>query len=304
MSKLRHNVTIGSRGSALARWQTSWVVSRLYEAWADLDIHVEYFTTSGDRITERPLAQFGEPGVFTDDLSRALLDKKIDIAVHSLKDLPVDETPGLALGAIGERADARDVLVAASPCTLQTLPEGARVGTSSLRRSAQLLAARPDLTLLPIRGNVDTRIRKALNGDYDAIVLAAAGLSRLEMTAHIVEYLPFEVMLPAPGQAALAIQCRAEQAFFLDTLYPLDHFPTHRAVTAERAFLQALGGGCSAPIAAYATANDAGLQFTGLVASLDGSRIVRVTGEGPDPQLLGAGLAQEALALGAGTLLP
>ncbi len=304
MSKLRHNVIIGSRGSALARWQTSWVVSRLYEAWADLEIQVEYFTTSGDRIDERSLPEFGGKGVFTDDLAQALLDKKIDLAVHSLKDLPVDDEPGLAIAALGERADARDALVSASPCTLQTLPTGARVGTSSLRRSAQLLAARPDLTLLPIRGNIDTRIRKTLNGEYDAIVLAAAGLTRLELSAHIVEILPFEVMLPAPGQGALAIQCRAEDAFFLDTLYPLDHFPTRQAVTAERAFLQALGGGCSAPIAAYATANDATLQFSGLVASLDGSRIVRVTGEGSDPQLLGAGLAQEALALGAGTLLP
>jgi hydroxymethylbilane synthase len=304
MSKLRHDVIIGSRGSALARWQTNWVVSRLYEAWSDLQIQIEYFTTSGDRITERPLAEFGQPGVFTDDLARALLDKKIDIAVHSLKDLPVDDFPGLELAAIGERADARDVLVAAGPHTLQTLPEGARLGTSSLRRSAQLLAARPDLSLLPIRGNVDTRLRKTLNGEYDAIVLAAAGLTRLEMTEHIVETLPFEVMLPAPGQGAIAIQCRAGDSFFLDTLYPLDDQPTRRAVTAERAFLKALGGGCAAPIAAYATVEGGLLQLNGLVAAADGSSIVRVAGEGSDPHLLGAELAREALALGAGTLLP
>jgi len=304
MSPLKHDVIIGSRASALARWQTGWVVSRLYEAWADLKIHVEYFSTAGDRVAGRPLPEFGGKGVFTDDLAQALLEKKIDIAVHSLKDLPVDESPGLAVGAIGERADAHDVLVAAAPCTLQSLPERARVGTSSLRRAAQLLATRPDLTILPIRGNVDTRIRKALNGDYDAIVLAAAGLERLGLTEHIVEILSFERMLPAPGQGALALQCRADEAFCLDNLYPLDHLPTRRAVTAERAFLQALGGGCSAPIGAYAEADGEGLTLSGVVAALDGHRMVRVSAEGSDPQQLGADLAREALAQGAGTLLP
>lgn len=299
-------LVVGSRGSALARWQMDWVVSRLRQAWPTLNIRVEYFTTAGDRITERPLPEFGQKGVFTDDLAQALLTQKIDIAVHSLKDLPVvDETPGLQVAALGERADARDVLIAARPLTLQTLPPNARVGTSSLRRSAQLLAARPDLTILPVRGNVDTRIRKTLNGEYDAVVLAAAGLARLEMTENIVEYLPFDVMLPAPGQGALAIQCRADDSFVSDTLQSIDHLPTRQAVTTERAFLQALGGGCSAPIAAYATADGkAGLQLNGLVAAVDGSHIIRVSGVGSDALQLGTQLGQQALALGAGVLLP
>ena len=304
ISRPGQKVIIGSRGSALARWQTGWAAGRLREAWPHLDIQVEYFTTSGDRIMERPLPEFGGQGVFTDDLAQALLDNKIDIAVHSLKDLPLEQPAGLTLGAISERADAHDVLVAARPYTLQTLPNAARVGTSSLRRSAQLLAARPDLAILPIRGNVDTRIRKALDGSYEAIILAAAGLERLGMTEHIVESLPFEVMLPAPGQGALALQCRADAAFVLECLGALDHEPTHRAVSAERTFLQVLGGGCSAPIAAYASADGTQLKMSGLVATPDGSQIVRASAQGSDPQQLAARLAQEVLARGAGALLP
>jgi hydroxymethylbilane synthase len=301
----RRELILGSRGSALARWQTNWVMTRLQQAWPALEIRIEYFTTAGDRITERPLPEFGGQGVFTDDLAKALLTQKIDVAVHSLKDLPVDEIPGLQVAAIGERADARDVLIAGQPRTLQTLPVASRVGTCSLRRSAQLLAARPDLSILPVRGNVDTRIRKALNGEYDVVVLAAAGLTRLEMTAHIVEYLPFDVMLPAPGQGALALQCRAGDEPVSDFLLPLDHLPTRQAITAERAFLKALGGGCSAPIAAHATAQDnTGLQLNGLVAAVDGSRVIRVGGAGSDPQQLGVELARQALAQGAGALLP
>jgi len=304
MPALERTLTIGSRGSALARWQTHWVAGRLARAWPELELRIEYFTTSGDRTTDRPLPEFGGKGVFTDDLARALTENQIDLAVHSLKDLPVADEPGLALGAICERADAHDVLVAASPHSLASLPASARVGTSSLRRSAQLLAARPDLSVLPIRGNVDTRIRKALDGEYDAILLAAAGLERLELTDHIVERLAFEVMLPAPGQGALAVQCRAADEFCLETLRPLDHLPTRRAVGAERAFLQSLGGGCSAPIAAFAAEHDTDLHLDGLVASLDGRQVVRVSGRGSDPQQLGAALAREALAGGAGALLP
>lgn len=304
MSTAGRAVLVGSRGSSLARWQTDWVVARLRQAWPGLEFDIRIFTTSGDKITDRPLPELGGKGVFTDDLAHALLDQKIDFAVHSLKDLPVDETPGLTIAAIPERADARDVLVAAEPWTLKTLPARARVGTSSLRRAAQLLAARPDLTLLPIRGNVDTRVRKALDGQYDAIVLAAAGLDRLGLAQHIVEHIPFDVMLPAPGQGALAIECRAEDSFVLDTLRPIDHLPTRQAVTAERAFLKALGGGCSAPIAAYGHFNGSGiLKLCTLVAALDGTQVVRTFNKGADPQQLGAELAREALAMGAGTLL-
>lgn len=297
-------IRIGSRGSALARWQTNWVAAQLQHAWPDLTCRVEYFSTSGDRITDRPLPELGGKGVFTEDLALALQQKKIDIAVHSLKDLPVEETPGLTLAAICERADARDALIAAQPYTLKTLPQHARIGTSSLRRGAQLLATRPDLTLLPIRGNIDTRIRKVLAGEYDAILLAAAGLGRLGLGQHIVELLPFDMMMPAPGQGALAVECRTDNTHAIDYLAVLDHLPTRRAVSAERAFLKALGGGCSAPIGAYSRINPQGeLKLCGLVASTNGQQVIHVFNKNENPQELGAVVAQEALEMGAGALL-
>jgi hydroxymethylbilane synthase len=314
-----HTLTVGTRGSALARWQTDWVIDRLRAAWPDLDCTIKLFQTSGDKILDKPLPEIGGKGLFTEELESALKSGEIDLAVHSLKDLPVDNVPGLTLAAIGERADARDVLISRESWTLASLPHGARVGTSSLRRSAQLLAARPDLKLLPLRGNVDTRLRKALSGDYDAIVLAAAGVLRLGLGEHISEYLAFEVMLPAPGQGALAIQCRAADQATRDLLQPLEHAATRASVMAERAFLNGLGGGCSAPIAAFATfqparasaqssraghlAPTSNLQLTGLVATSAGQRVIRVSDEGSDPIKLGMQLAQTALAQGAAGLI-
>jgi hydroxymethylbilane synthase len=304
MSVLTRSLTIGTRGSALARWQTDWVRARLQTAWPDLECQTRLFTTSGDRILNKPLPEIGGKGLFTEELENALRNGEIDLAVHSLKDLPIDDAPGLTLGAIPVREDARDVLISRNGWTLDTLPRGARVGTSSLRRSAQLLALRPDLTLLPLRGNVDTRIRKAMNGEYEAIVLAAAGVLRLGLGEHITEYLPFEVMLPAPGQGAMAVQCRADDASVLELLRPLDDPTPRAAVTAERAFLKALGGGCSAPVAAYAISNPQSLiSMTGRVASPDGCRVIRVSGVGADPIALGAELARKALAQGAGEIL-
>ncbi|MEO6065949.1 MAG: hydroxymethylbilane synthase [Lysobacterales bacterium] len=211
--------------------------------------------------------------------------------------------------AISAREDARDVLVSGKGWTFASLPQGARVGTSSLRRAAQLKAMRPDLQIVPIRGNVETRIRKATlgeSGDYDAIVLAAAGLRRLGMQAHITEYLPFDIMLPAPGQAALAVQCRADDALVRDLVGRIDDLPTRASVTAERSFLNALGGGCSAPVAAYAQPlNDrpGWLTLAGLVAVADGSKVIRVNGQANDPDRLGADLARQALQQGAGAWL-
>src|SRR5512143_2027256 len=264
-------LTIGTRGSALARWQADWVQSRLKAAWPELRCDIKLFQTSGDKILDKPLPEIGGKGLFTEELENALRSGEIDIAVHSLKDLPIDHAAGLTIGAIGEREDPRDVLISRQYHTLVNLPQGARIGTSSLRRSAQLLAARPDLTILALRGNVDTRIRKAQQGangasDYDAIVLAAAGVLRLGFGLHISEYLSFEVMLPAPGQGAVAVQCRADDQRTIDLLHPIDHAPTRSAVTAERAFLNGLGGGCSAPVAAYAQAH----HLVGLIASQDG----------------------------------
>jgi len=293
-------LVFGSRASALARWQTEWVRAQLCAAWPTLTCEVRTFTTTGDRALDTPLPQLGGKGVFTEELEAALRAHEIDVAVHSLKDLPVDDAPGLTLGAVGMREDARDVLIARAGWTLATLPRNARVGTCSVRRTAQILAVRPDLTILPVRGNVDTRVGKVIRGEYEAIVLAAAGVKRLGLTQHIAEYLPFEWVLPAPGQAALAVQCRAEDAATLELLLAIDHAPTRAAVTAERNFLKALGGGCSAPVAAYAHIMHAQLEMTGLVASPDGQTIIRVNGRGPQ---VAEELAQRARHQGAEALL-
>ncbi|CAG0937429.1 hydroxymethylbilane synthase [Thermoflexales bacterium] len=305
----RTTLTIGTRGSTLARWQTDWVSARLTAAWPDLACSIKLFQTSGDKILDKPLPEIGGKGLFTEELEDALRSGEIDLAVHSLKDLPIEPAPGLMLGAIGEREDARDVLISRQHHTLANLPQGARVGTSSLRRAAQLLATRPDLQILPLRGNVDTRIRKALSGagEYDAIVLAAAGVLRLGFSSSIAEYLSFAVMLPAPGQGALAVQCRATDEATRALLQPIDHAPTRSAITAERAFLEGLGGGCSAPVAAYAQAAVGGQQsmisLTGLVASTDGQHVIRVSNLGVDSSALGNELAQQALVQGARELL-
>ncbi len=298
------SLTIGTRGSALARWQTDWVIDHLKQAWPGLECSLKLFSTSGDKILDKPLPEIGGKGLFTEELEQSLRAGEIDLAVHSLKDLPIDDASGLTLGAISPRADARDVLISAQKYTLKTLPQNARVGTSSLRRSAQLLSARPDLKLLPLRGNVDTRIRKAMSGDYDAIVLAAAGVTRLGLSANITEYLSFDVMLPAPGQGAMAVQCRSNDQHTIDLLAPLNDHATRNCVIAERAFLNGLGGGCSAPIAAYAISHQqSAISLTGLVASLDGRRVIRVSGEGNDAIVLGNELAQRAIDQGASELL-
>ncbi len=307
MAALLDTLTIGTRGSALARWQTDWVQSRLAAAWPELHCAVRLFQTSGDKILNKPLPEIGGKGLFTEELENALRSGEIDIAVHSLKDLPIGNAAGLFIGAIGEREDPRDVLIARHYHTLTQLPRGARVGTSSLRRSAQLLAARPDLKILSLRGNVDTRIRKAMQGEYDAIVLAAAGVLRLGFGSHVAEYLSFDMMLPAPGQGAVAVQCRSDDRRTIDLLRAIDHAPTRLAVTAERAFLDGLGGGCSAPVAAHAHLADgdqqSAISLTGLVASTDGQRVIRVTRIGSDAITLGAELARQALAQGAQELL-
>jgi len=298
-------LVIGTRGSALARWQTDWVIARLKSAWPGLDCTIKLVHTTGDQILDKPLPEIGGKGVFTAELENALKTGEIDLAVHSLKDLPIDNAAGLTIGAICEREDPHDVLVARQYHTLAQLPRGARVGTSSLRRAAQLLAARPDLKILSLRGNVDTRLRKALQGEYDAIVLAAAGVLRLGFASHIAEYLPYDVMLPAPGQGALAVQCRAGDQRTLDLLKPIEHPATRSAVAAERAFLRGLGGGCSAPVAAHAVVSgqSPAISLTGLIASIDGRRVIRLSGESHDPVAAGAQLAERALAQGAAELI-
>lgn len=297
---------IGTRTSALALWQTDHIIAQLQTAWPDLRCIRKPFVTQGDKTQAqgKPLPEIGGKGLFTAELEGALLAREIDLAVHSLKDLPVENVPGLTLGAICSRADVRDGLVARNGWNLETLPPGAVVGTSSTRRTAQLLAFRPDLVIKSIRGNVDTRVRKVMNGDYDATLLAAAGLTRLGMEQVISQWLALDLMLPAPGQGALAVQCRAADAAVLAFLAALEDVSVRTAVTAERTFLSALGGGCSAPVAAYAqTQPDGQVQMQALVAAPDGRTVIRVQGTG-DGALLGSQLAQQALDQGAAHLLP
>jgi hydroxymethylbilane synthase len=271
-----------------------------------MEISIEIMKTRGDQILDTPLPLIGGKGLFTMELEAALREKRIDAAVHSLKDLPTESPDGLAIGAIPQRANPADVLVSRQGHTVATLPPGATVGTSSRRRAAQLLRQRPDLQIADIRGNVPTRIRKAQDphGPYDAIILAYAGLDRLDRLDAISEVIPFEQMLPAPGQGALGIQCRQEP-ISLATMAPLNHSPSRAAVTAERAFLSGLGGGCALPIAAYALVEDTQLSLFGRVSALDGSQQIDVFGKGnpADATQLGDALAQEALAQGAAALL-
>ena len=298
------NLTAGTRGSSLALWQTNHVISALERAWPGLACHVKRFKTKGDKTLEVPLPQIGGKGLFTAELEHALRGGDIDFAVHSLKDLPTDPSPGLTLGAVTNRTNAQDVLVAHEQWTLETLPTGATVGTSSLRRAAQLHHVRPDLDVQPIRGTVDTRVRKVHDGTYDAAVMAAAGLERLGLTDHIAEYLSLDVMLPAAGQGALAVQCRAGDMRILALLAAIDNEADRMATRAERTFLSALGGGCSTPIAAYArVGDDAMIEMNALIVSLDGQMVIRVQGVGTDAQQLGRELAKEALGQGAQEML-
>ena len=301
------SLTVGTRASRLARWQTEHVIQKLQGAWPGLECHSIAFTTRGDRIQDRPLHEIGGKGVFSAELESAILSGEIDLAVHSLKDLPIETETGLVLGAILNRTDARDTLVADNGWTLHTLPTGARVGTSSLRRSAQVRAARPDLDIQPIRGNVETRVRKVEQGEYEAAILAAAGLQRLGLVHAVTEWLSLDVMMPAPGQGALAVQCRATHSAALELLAAIDDPHARAATTAERAFLQGLGGGCGASVGAYAKSEIRTLRpqirITGLIAALDGSQVVRVEDTGSDAYHLGTQLAQKALTQGAGPLL-
>jgi len=299
-----HRLIFGSRTSKLALWQSNFVMRQLQQAWPGLDGRVQTFVTKGDKNLDKPLPEIGGKGLFTLELENALRAGTIDLAVHSLKDLPVENAPGLTLGAITGRTDVRDVLVAKPERQLESLPPGATVGTSSLRRQAQLLNARPDLVVRSIRGNVETRIGKVVDGAYDAAVLAAAGVTRLGLEEHVAQWLPLSLMLPAPGQGALAVQCRADDEETLRLLAAVDDAGVRAAVTAERSFLSHLGGGCAVPVAAYATAEPGGaVHLVGLVASPDGKRVVRVEAGGEEPQQLGARLAWQAIAQGAQELL-
>ena len=297
-----------TRPSALARWQTQWVIAALQAAHPGLVCEEKVITTKGDRILDKPLPEIGGKGLFTQELESELLSGAVHCAVHSLKDLPVENPAGLKVGCIPARAEVRDAFISGKGYnTLATLPAGAVVGTSSLRRAAQILAARPDVTTQSLRGNVDTRLRKALDGQYDAIILAGAGLTRLGLDKHVTEWLPLDVMLPAPGQGALAVQCCTEDQSTLSLLAALEDQATRKAVTAERQFLLGLGGGCAVPVAAYSQTIDHGPQtvvsLTGLVISPNGKNAIKVTGDGFDAEELGRELAQQAVSKGASEIL-
>lgn len=292
-----------TRPSKLARWQTQWVIDTLKNIHPGLECEEKIITTQGDKILDKPLPEIGGKGLFTQELELELLSGAVHCAVHSLKDLPVENPTGLTIGCIPARAEVRDALISGRGYTLSTLPVNASIGTSSLRRAAQILSARPDVRTVSLRGNVDTRLRKAMEGQYDAIILAGAGLTRLGLENYVTEWLSLDDMLPAPGQGALAVQCRANDATTLKLLGALEDDATRKAVTAERAFLSGLCSGCSVPVAAYAKIEDQNIVLKGLVISEDGRMAVQVNRTGTDAQTLGNELAQRAIAQGANEIL-
>ena len=315
------HLVVGTRRSALAQRQTELVVDLLRSARSELTCDIRPIVTEGDRTQRsgRPLPEIGGKGLFTSALEDALRRGDLDLAVHSLKDLPTEDLDGIAVGAVCSREDVRDCLVSREGVTLEELPSRSRVGTSSLRRTAQLLALRPDLEIASIRGNVDSRIRKVRDGEYDATVLAAAGIVRLGLEGEVTQRLPLETMLPAPGQGALAVQCRVNDERALELLAAIDDPATRAATGAERGFLRALGAGCTAPVAAYAELVDAApsapsddlsqgngaasrVRLRGLVLSSDGRDVARVEGEGVADDV-GERLAREALDSGADRIL-
>jgi len=293
-------LTIGSRGSQLALWQARWIQARLQSF--GVESRLEIIHTTGDKITDVALSKVGTKGLFTKEIEEALLDHSIDLAVHSLKDMPTELPEGLILAAIPEREDARDAVVGGR---LGSLERGARVGTSSLRRAAQLRVMRPDLEISDIRGNLDTRLRKLDEGKYDAIVLASAGLRRLGWENRITEVLDPAVMCPAVGQGALAVETRDDSGEAREICRRLEHAETRTAVTAERAVLAALGGGCQVPIGAHATLDGSTIQIRAIVVSPDGTQVIRKESSGPgaDAAILGRALGDELLAEGGAKIL-
>ena len=297
MARLR----IGSRGSQLALWQANHISALLREQGHEVEL--EIIKTTGDKITDVALAQVGTKGMFTKEIEEALAEGRVDLAVHSLKDLPTELPPGFELVAITTRVNPRDVFLSVKYDSIAALPKEARVGTSSLRRQAQLKVARPDLVIHALRGNVDTRVRKLEEGEYDAIILAAAGLTRLGKTQLVKEVLSEEFMCPAAGQGALGIEIRAGDEAMRKHVEFLDDPAARATTTCERALLNKLGGGCQVPIGAFAESREGGLQLTAIVARADGSVILRETHSGSDPIALGELVGETLLQRGASAIL-
>lgn len=305
------NIIVGSRQSSLALTQTNQTIQLLRDLCAReklaFTFEVKPIVTRGDRILDVTLSKVGGKGLFVKEIEEALLNSEIDLAIHSMKDMPFELPEGLVIGAVPEREDPRDCLISREGRSLSELPQGARIGTSSLRRAAQLHAYRPDLQIESIRGNIDTRLRKLEDEGLDAILLAAAGLHRMGWKDRITEYLSPEICLPAVGQGALAIECRGDDADVLALLRLLNDPATERTVAAERRLLGLLNGGCQVPIGAYAQletdASDGPVMLNGMVSSPDGTRLIRETASGSDPSDVGSAVAQALLSRGADNLL-
>lgn len=304
-------IIIGTRGSKLALWQAEWVKSELQKLNPDLKIELNKIKTTGDKILDVPLAKVGGKGLFVKEIEEALLNGEADLAVHSMKDVPTDFPNGLHLAVICKRKDPRDAFISGVKGkeshinSFKELPKGATVGTSSLRRSCQLLSIRPDLKIAQLRGNLDTRLRKLDEGQFDAIILAAAGVKRLGWAERITEVIEPEVSLPAIGQGAIGIECRVDDDFINKLIAPLNHSETSVCVRAERSCLKKLEGGCQVPIAAHATLNNDKLLMDGLVGSVSGDRIIKshIEGSPKDAESLGLKLADNLLSKGAKEIL-
>lgn len=302
---MRKEIRIGTRASALALWQAEWVKSELEKKYPGMAVLLTKIKTTGDKILDVPLAKVGGKGLFVKEIEEAMLRGEIDIAVHSMKDVPTFFPAGLHLGAITKREDPRDALLSRNSVAFKNLPKGAKVGTSSLRRQAQLMNIRPDFVIEQLRGNVDTRLRKLKEGLYDAIILAAAGVKRLGLSDNVTEYIEPEISLPAIGQGALGIECREDDRELNDMIAFFNHPDTRVCVTAERALLRRLEGGCQVPIACYGRIMDGKLSLAGLVGSVDGKKIIKdnIEGEQKDAERLGVELAEKLLRQGADAIL-
>jgi hydroxymethylbilane synthase len=299
------SIRIGTRASKLALWQANWVQSALNEKFPGRKIELVTIKTKGDKILDVPLAKVGGKGLFVKEIEQALLEGRIDLAVHSMKDMPAEIPEGLCIGAVPQREDPADILVSKDGRIFSELKRGAVLGTSSLRRSAQLLHARPDIVIEPLRGNLDTRLRKVQTENLDAIVLAAAGIRRLKLENRITEYLKPDIMLPAVGQGALCIEMRQGDPIIGPMLAALDHPNSRAVVLGERAFLNRLGGSCQVPIAGHGEIVADRFNLTGLVAEVDGSRIIKADISGPadSAESIGVQLAEQLLAQGADRIL-
>jgi hydroxymethylbilane synthase len=298
-------ITVGSRGSRLALCQTQHIVSRLQNFYPQFRFVIKRIRTKGDELKETPLSRFGGKEVFVKELEVALLAGEIDLAVHSFKDLSLQLPQGLEIAAVSEREDARDVLVSMKANSLSQLSPGASIGTSSLRRAAQIKAFRPDLDVGDIRGNIDTRLRKVSSGQFHGIILAAAGLIRLGWEDQITEYLPMDICLPAVGQGALAIEVREGDEEIKQLVSFLNHEPSREAIAAEQTFLRFLGGGCHTPVAAFGQISSGVLELEGMVSTPDGGKLLRakVKGSAELPEEVGTLLGEKLVALGAREIL-